>query len=103
LQMEVATRRFGSSQQPNESAYNAAFNTSATFASVYKQRSKLQRQWQAYHRYVSGDADSNITDVLTRLDWLSLGNASVVEVSRLTLDAVLSTKSLTNASSLPFR
>lgn len=88
LQMALATRRFGPSLRPNESAYNVAFNTSATFTSVVEQRSTLQRQWPAYLRYGMGDGDASVIDVLTRLDWLSLGNASVVEVSLLTLHSM---------------
>ena len=87
LQMAVATQRFGHSQRPKERAYNVAFNTSATFASACEQPSKLQRQWPAYLHYGMGDVDASVTDILTCLDWLSLGNASVVEVSLLTLDA----------------
>lgn len=88
LQMAMATQRFGNSQRPNESAYNVAFNTSTTFANTCEQRPKLQRQWPAYLRYGTGEADANLTDILTRLDWLSLGRASVVEVSFLTCDFV---------------
>jgi hypothetical protein len=36
-----------------------------------------ERQWLAYLRYGMGDADASITDILTRLDWDSLGSASV--------------------------
>ncbi len=85
LQMAVATQRFGHSQRPNESVYNVAFNTSTTFSSAFEQRSKLKRQWPAYLRYATDDVDASVTEILTRLDWLSLGNASVVEVSLLTL------------------
>ena len=80
LQMATATQRFGHSQHPNESAYNVAFNTPATFAGACEQRSKLQRQWPAYLRYGTGDVDASVTDILTRLDWLTLGNVFVVEV-----------------------
>ena len=83
LQIAVATQRFGHSQRPNECAYNLAFNTSATFASACERQSRLQRQWPAYLRYGTGDVDASITDILTRLDWPSLGNTSVVEVSLL--------------------
>lgn len=79
LQMAVATQRYGHSNRPNESAYNLAFNTSQTFQSACEQRSKLQRQWPAYLRYAGG-VDDSVTEVLTRLDWLSLGNARIVEV-----------------------
>jgi len=88
LQMAVATQRFGDSQRPDESAYNVTFNTSATFASACAQRPKLQRQWPAYLRYATGDVDASVTDILTRFDWLSLGNASVVDVSLFILDSL---------------
>ncbi|KAL8747707.1 MAG: hypothetical protein Q9190_000448 [Brigantiaea leucoxantha] len=80
LQMSVASRRFGNSRQPNESAYNVAFDTSVTFASVYERQPKLQRQWPAFLRHSTDDVDASVTDILTRLDWLTLGEASVVEV-----------------------
>lgn len=82
LQMPAATHRFGQSQQPNDSAYNLAFNTSITFEAACLQRPKLQRQWPAYLRHGLDDREGNVADILTRLDWLSLGNAKVVEVSR---------------------
>lgn len=88
LQMAFATQRFGHSQRPDESAYNVAFGTEVAFASVCEQRTKLQRQWPAFLRHGTGDVDACVTDILTRLDWRSLGNASVVEVSVLTPDAV---------------
>jgi AraC-like DNA-binding protein len=82
LQMAAATQRFGHSQRPNESAYNVAFNTSATFASACEQRPKLQRQWPAYLRYGTGDVGDCVTDILAAyLDPLRLGNATVVEVN----------------------
>lgn len=84
LKMAVATQRFGHSQQASESAYNVAFNTSVTFAGVCEQQPKIQRQWPAYLHYGTGAVDSSVTDILTRLDWFSLGDASVVEVSLLT-------------------
>lgn len=88
LQMAAATQRFGHSQRPDESAYNIASNTSTAFASACEQQSRLKRRWSAYLRYGTGDVDTSVTDILTRLDWLSLGNTSVVEVSLLTQDAV---------------
>jgi hypothetical protein len=81
LHMAVATQRFGHTHRPEESAYNAAFNTSATFATIYEKRSKLQRQWPAYLRNLGGDTDLSITEVLSQLDWSSIGKATIVEVS----------------------
>jgi hypothetical protein len=80
LQMAAATQRFGSSQQPYESAYNLAFNTSDTFASSCEQRPHLQRQWPAYLRYGMGDVDEGIMDILTSMDQLRQDNVTVVEV-----------------------
>ena len=87
LHMAAATQRFGQSQLPHESAYNVALNTSATFASMCEQRSILQRQWPAYLRHAMGDVELSVTDVLTCFDWLSLRNATVVEVSLSTFDS----------------
>lgn len=81
LHMAAATRRFGQSPRPHESAYNVALNTSVTFATMCEQRSTLQRQWPAYLRHAMGDVELGVTDVLTCFDWLSLGIATVVEVS----------------------
>lgn len=85
LQMASATRRFGESQKPYESAHNVAANTLATFASVYMDKPKLQRQLPAYLQHATGDIDASVIDILKRLDWSGLGNACVVEVSRRTM------------------
>lgn len=81
LHMAAATHRFGQSPRPHESAYNVALGTSVPFASMCEQRSTLQRQWPAYLRHAMGDVELSVTDLLTCFDWLSLGNATVVEVS----------------------
>jgi len=80
LHMAQATQRHGSSGLPAESAYNLAFNTAQTFQSACEQRAALQCQWPAYLR-CTGDADGGVTELLTRLDWLSLGSACIVDVS----------------------
>lgn len=81
LHMAAATRRFGDSPRPNESAYNIAFNTSSPFVSACEQRPKIKRQWPSYLRYGMGDVESDVLDILPQFDWSSLGNASVVKVS----------------------
>ena len=82
LQMAAATQRHGLSNLPDESAYSLAFNTSQTFQSACKQQMKLQRQWSAYLR-CAGDTDDAVVELLTQLDWRSLGNSCVVDVSHL--------------------
>ena len=81
LHMSTATHRFGDSQEPHESAYSVAINTSATFASMYDRQRRLQRQWPAFSRHIKDDPDSDITDLLTCFNWSSLGRATVVQVS----------------------
>ena len=81
LCMTKATQRFGESQKPHDSAYNAAFNTPMTFAGVCEQHQKLQRQWPAFLRHTTGNIDLGATNVLTCIDWSRFRHATVVEVS----------------------
>ena len=80
LQMAAATQRHGLSNLSSESAYNLAFNTPQTFQSACEQQMKLQRQWSAYLR-CAGDVEDTVIELLSQLDWRSLGNACVVDVS----------------------
>jgi hypothetical protein len=80
LQTATATHRFGLSQKAHESAYNIAFNSSASFASLYERQARLQRQWPAYLRYGTGDLGETVTDIQPHLDTLQDGTATVVEV-----------------------
>ncbi|KAL4975326.1 histidine phosphatase superfamily [Aspergillus desertorum] len=80
LQMPLATQRFRQSLCPDETAYNLALNSPATFASTSEQRPKLQRQWPAFLRYGTNDTDDRVTDLLSGLDHFRRGNISVVEV-----------------------
>lgn len=83
LQMAAATKARGQGDQIGEgtsSAYALAFNTGGLpFQSACQQRTKLQRQWPAFLGCL-GDRDDSVAEVLSRLDWLSLGNACVVDV-----------------------
>lgn len=81
LKMSSATKQFSGSDRPERSAFNVAFDTSMTFAGCAEQRPKLQRQFAASLSCSTSDEDAGVLDVLTRLDWRSLGNATVVEVS----------------------
>lgn len=80
LQMAAATQRHGYPDGPSESAYALVFKTSQTFQVRCEQRSKLQRQWSAYLRCVEEMGD-NAIELLGQLDWQSLGNACIVDVS----------------------
>lgn len=82
LHMTAATQRCmdGHSDGPETSAYNLAHNTSQTFQSACEQRPRLRRQWHAYLRH-TGAEDDGVIELLRRLDWFSLSNAYIVDVS----------------------
>ncbi|RYO97385.1 hypothetical protein DL765_011229 [Monosporascus sp. GIB2] len=79
--MAAATRRWGISSKANETAYNLAFDTSTMLSNACEQQPRLRRQWPEYLRYGMGDIEEGVTDVLTQLDWRSLGTATVVDSS----------------------
>ncbi len=89
LKMSLATKKFRGSDRPHRSAFNVAFDTSVTFTGYCEQRPKLQRQLAACQPYSTSDEDAGVLDILMRLDWRSLGNATVVEVSFSTWSALL--------------
>ena len=93
LKMSSATKQFAGSDRPDRSAFNVAFDTSITFAGCFEQRPKLQRQFAAYLSCSTSDEDAGVLDVLMRLDWRSLGNATVVDVSPPASSALLSFQS----------
>lgn len=79
LHMASATSRLGL-----ESAY--AVTAMQSFTTALEQRPTLRRQYSAYQRHVAGvPKERAIVDVLLHLDWSSLGDACIVEVSSTTL------------------
>lgn len=79
LHMSLATKR--RTQHNDLCAFNTAFNTKTSFTDSVGQRPRLQRQWPSFSRYAIADDEAGIEEVLTSLDWLSLGKATVVDVS----------------------
>ncbi|TWU71003.1 hypothetical protein ED733_001830 [Metarhizium rileyi] len=71
-----------------ETAYSAAFPASQNFPSACVKRAKLQRQWLAYRQCV-GDVDDDVTKLLARLKWRSLGNACIVDACAQSTDAAV--------------
>lgn len=80
LQMPTSTQRLGELEAASNSAYSVAFGTSQPFHSARIDRSRLQRQWTSYNRY-AGDSDTTVNELLSRLNWSSLGSACIVDVS----------------------
>ena len=89
LHMATATQRQGRPESPSDSAYSIAFNTPQPFEAACVERTRLHRQWSAY-RLCAGDLDDSVTELLGRLNWLSLGSACIVDVSFSTLEWLLS-------------
>ncbi|KAL8830461.1 MAG: hypothetical protein Q9191_001423 [Dirinaria sp. TL-2023a] len=80
LHMGTAAQSHGSLDSASESAYSVTFNTSQTFQSACVERKRLQRQWSAYRR-CTGDVDDSVTELLSQLNWRSLGNACIVDTN----------------------
>ncbi|KAL4756994.1 uncharacterized protein BDW70DRAFT_163963 [Aspergillus foveolatus] len=81
LQMPTATQRFGSSQNPTETAYSMALRTIQPFGVAIQEQPKLGRQWSAYLRHAVGlHQEKGIMEMLSQLKWSNLGNAFIVEV-----------------------
>ncbi len=77
-----ATQRHGHPDTNNDgggSAYSIAFNTTQPFESACMEQPRLQRQYAAYSQY-TGSTTDGFVELLSRLNWRSLGNARVVEV-----------------------
>ncbi|KAI1758538.1 hypothetical protein GGR53DRAFT_529466 [Hypoxylon sp. FL1150] len=79
LQMAAATRRWGPTSKGNETPYNIALDTSTAFSSACQQSPRMRRQWPSYLQHGMGDIEAGVTDVLTKLDWRSLGNSTIVD------------------------
>lgn len=84
LKMATATRQYGASDRTDQSAYTVAFDTGVPLASVFELQPRLQRQFGTYLESVTNGDQAGTRDVLMRVDWGSLGNATVVDVSYLT-------------------
>lgn len=80
--MAAATKR-NRLGQGEETALNLALgipSVSETFQSMRQSRPKLQRQWLALQR-CEADREACIVELLSQLDWQTLQNAYVVDVS----------------------
>lgn len=81
LKMPEATRQFGTSERAGDSAYAAVLNSKVPISSIFQQQPKLQRQFSTYLTHGLGDSEIAVQDVLMNMEWLTLGNATVVDVS----------------------
>lgn len=79
MNMTQATERQGRRKDGTESAYSVAFNTKTPFQSACLEQPRLQRRYNAYVRYTSASSNGFV-ELLARLNWGSLGGASVVDV-----------------------
>ncbi|KAF2272828.1 O-methyltransferase family protein [Westerdykella ornata] len=99
LHMATSTLRNEPQEELGDSAYSIAFKSSQSFESACAERTRLQRQWSAYRRCV-GDFEDHLPGILGRLNWRSLGNACIVDVSAQSTEAA--TTLAENHTSLQF-
>lgn len=80
MSMSTATQRQSPMETVNgNSAYSIAFNTEKPFQAACSEQPRLHRRYVAYSRY-TGATDDGFIELLSRLNWGSLGRACVVEV-----------------------
>jgi len=83
LHMAAATKTFGDSERPAESAFNLAANQISPFHTVREQTPRLNRRWYAYLHHAAGLLTENDdVDILAQLNWSNVTNAGarIVEV-----------------------
>ncbi|KAH8698803.1 hypothetical protein BGW36DRAFT_293914 [Talaromyces proteolyticus] len=81
LEMTAAIKQpSGSSEKSSNTMHNTSFNNTIFSSAGETQSPRLQRQWHSYLRYGTGYICDTATDILTCLEPLRNGNASVVEV-----------------------
>lgn len=71
------------------SPWNTSCNEKQTFQAAYEQRPKLQRQWPAFFRCI-GNAGCGSVELLSQLNWASLGTACIVDVGGQSLGSITS-------------
>ncbi|CAO2648467.1 Nn.00g077340.m01.CDS01 [Neocucurbitaria sp. VM-36] len=80
LQMGTATRLRNSLVNPKQSLYHPSNQSNLSLCAKSDRNPKSKRQVAAYHRLRQNTFDGSVTEVLSRLDWINLGDATVVQV-----------------------
>lgn len=86
MQMGTVTRRLRHQQQ----FLQEAANQDPPLATSLQQQATPRRQWPSYLRHALGDQDSSIASILNSFDWASLGETTVVDVSKTVMSSMLS-------------
>jgi hypothetical protein len=79
MQMVTVTQHVRHQQQLLQ---GTAYNDLPLTAS-FQQQATPGRQWPAYLRHALGDQDSSLASILNSFDWANLGEATVVDVSKI--------------------
>jgi hypothetical protein len=82
LQMVTATRLQTQTVTTKRSTFDLDSQSNLTLLAKCERHPKLRRQVAAYHRLRQNTFDDSVTEILSRLDWTNLGDATVVQVSR---------------------
>jgi 6-hydroxytryprostatin B O-methyltransferase len=78
--MVEQTKKYGSSQAKNETAYNIAMETDLSFFDHTASSLELTRTFAGYMKSVTASDGVNIKHLLNGYDWASLQHATVVDV-----------------------
>lgn len=81
LQMVTATRTQTQPINAKLSPFDIDFKSNLPLLAKCEGHPKLRRQVAAYHRLRQNTFDDSVTEILSRLDWTNLGDATVVQVS----------------------
>lgn len=83
-----ALTKWGSSQKPNETGFNVAKNTDKTMWELLEQDLEAQKMFGKFMNFTS-DVFGVIDGLISGYDWAGLGDAVVVDVSRVELNCTL--------------
>ena len=86
-QMVEATEKFGATNSKTQTTYNVWKNTDKPFFDEIKQSKALTKQFAGYMKAVTSGKGTDIQYLLNGYDWASLGDATIVDVCRLSQDS----------------
>lgn len=81
-----ATEKYGVTDKKNETAFNVARNTDLPFFDYIGQSPEQGKQFASYMKNVLASEGTKVDHLVKGFDWENLGEATVVDVSKVLLD-----------------
>lgn len=82
-----ATEKYGVTDKKNETAFNVARNSDLAYFDYMAQSPERGKQFASYMKNVLASEGTKVDHVVKGFDWEGLGEATVVDVSQILLDA----------------